>query len=151
MCTIWYMPDIEITRATDLPADSLWPVMSAVREWGVWLPTVDAVRALEPDRPDEVGARYVVEQPGLPRATWTVTAWRPGRSFTWESRSPGVTSTGEHELLPGPGGTTIRLALRWRGPLAPGLRLVLGPKAARYVTHEAASLEATARERAGRA
>ena len=88
-----------------------------------------------------------LEQPGLPRATWTVTAWEPGRSFTWESRAPGVVSTGVHDLLPGPDGATIHLALRWTGPLAGIVRLLLGRRTLDSVTREAAALEATARTR----
>lgn len=138
---------IEVTRHTLLPADALWPVISQVRDWPAWLPTVDAVNALQPDRPDEVGASYVVQQPRLPRATWTITEWRPGRSFTWESRATGVTSVGRHELHPDRGGTTIRLALEWGGPLSGVLRLLLGRRALAYVTTEAEALETTAATR----
>ncbi|NHA68971.1 SRPBCC family protein [Phycicoccus flavus] len=137
----------EVTRPTDLPSDALWPVLADVRHWADWLTTVDAVRAVDPDRPDGVGASYAVDQPRLRRATWTVTAWEPGRGFTWESRSPGVTSTGSHELLAGPEGTTIRLALVWTGPLAGLVRRALGARARDYVTREAEALEATARAR----
>lgn len=144
------MREIEVTRVVALPADALWPVMSDVRRWAVWLPTVDASRAVDPERPDEVGAAYVLDQPGLPRATWTITEWHPGTSFTWESRSPGVTSTGFHELRSGPegpGSTTVRLAVHWQGPLAGAVRLLLGRRSTAYVTREAEALEATARAR----
>lgn len=138
---------IEVIRPTSLSTQALWPVLSDVRNWADWLPTVDASRALEPDRPDEVGASYVLAQPRLPRATWTITDWEPGSSFTWESRSPGVTSTGTHELVPGPGGTTIRLGVTWTGPLAGLIRRLLGARTLAYVTREAEALEATARAR----
>lgn len=135
---------IEVVRETRLPADALWPVLSDVRAWGSWLPTVRSVTPVEPGRPEEVGASYVVLQPGLPRATWTVTEWVPGRTFTWESRSPGVRSTGTHELLPGPDGTGIRLGIAWAGPFAGAVRLLLGRRTRQYVTREAEALEATA-------
>ncbi|MGG5257710.1 SRPBCC family protein [Phycicoccus avicenniae] len=141
---------IDVSRSTALPAEALWPVMSAVRDWGSWLPTVDSVTPTEPDRPDEVGASYVVVQPGLPKATWTVTDWRPGTSFTWESRGPGVRTTGTHELVPGPDGASIRLGITWSGPLAGLVRAVYGRRGLAYVTREAEALEATARERAAR-
>ena len=83
-CTIWNM--IDVTRESTAPVDRLWSTISDVRHWPQWLPTVDAVTPLDPDRPDEVGASYTVEQPGLPTAVWTITAWEEGRSFTWESR-----------------------------------------------------------------
>jgi uncharacterized membrane protein len=138
---------IEVTRPTSLSAEALWPVLSEVRNWPQWLPTVDAVHPVLPDRPEEVGASYVVEQPGLPRATWTITQWRPGESFTWESRSPGIRSTGVHVLTAGTHGTTIRLGIDWSGPLAGVVRVLLGRRTLRYVTTEAESLELTAARR----
>src|SRR4051812_22203291 len=141
---------IEVLRQSTAPADRLWSLMSAVRRWPQWLPTVDAVTALEPGRPDEVGARYTVEQPSLPRAVWTITALHPGRSFTWESTQPGIRSVGTHELRPiADGRTTIVLGLAWSGPLAPVVRLALGRKAHDYVTREAEALDRTGRTDAG--
>ena len=140
---------ITATQSSSAPLDRLWSVMSDVRRWPDWLPTVDAVTPHEPSRPDEVGATYTVEQPGLPRADWTITAIEDGRSFTWESAQPGIRTVGTHELHPGPDGTTtIDLAIDWTGPLAPLLRLVVGRKARDYVTREAAALDATASARA---
>lgn len=138
---------IEAVRATTLPPEALWPVMSAVRDWGAWLPTVRSVTPIAPERPEQVGASYVVLQPGLPPATWTVTDWRPGRSFTWESRAAGLRTTGTHELVPGPDGVSIRLGITWTGPLAGLVRAVYGRRTRHYVTREAEALEATARAR----
>jgi hypothetical protein len=64
---------IRVTKESSAPPGRLWSVMSDVRRWADWLPTVDAVTPLDPDRLDEVGASYTVEQPGLPTAVWTVT------------------------------------------------------------------------------
>ncbi|HET7821014.1 MAG TPA: SRPBCC family protein [Ornithinibacter sp.] len=136
---------IDVTRESTAPVDRLWSTISAVRDWPQWLPTVDAVTPLDPARPDEVGASYTVEQPGLPKAVWTITAWEEGRSFTWESRSPGIRSVGTHTLLPSAhGSTTIELGIAWSGVLAPLVRLALGRKSLDYVTREAAALDATA-------
>jgi uncharacterized membrane protein len=140
---------LTVTRESLAPTDRLWEAMSDVRRWGDWLPTVDAVTPLDPERPDEVGAAYTVEQPGLPRAVWTITAIDEGRSFTWESAHPGILSVGTHELRPGPdGATTIELGIDWSGPLAPLMRLLIGRKARSYVEREAEALDATARTRA---
>ena len=141
---------IEVVRDSRAPADRLWEVMSDVRQWPRWLPTVDAVTPLDPARPDEVGASYAVAQPGLPRAVWTITDIEPGRSFTWESAQPGIRSVGTHVLRPGPAGsTTIQLGIAWTGVLAPLLRLVVGRRAQDYVTREAEALDRTARADAG--
>ncbi|GAA4399894.1 hypothetical protein GCM10023168_07940 [Fodinibacter luteus] len=141
---------IEVAHVSHAPVDRLWSVMSEVRRWPQWLPTVDAVTPLEAARPDEVGARYSVEQPGLPRAVWTITAIDPGRSFTWESEQPGIRSVGTHVLRPeADGGTTIVLGISWWGLLAPVLRLVLGRKTLDYVRQEARALDRTASADAG--
>ena len=141
---------IAVRRQSSAPADRLWELMSDVRRWGEWLPTVDAVTPLDPERPDEVGASYTVEQPGLPKAVWTMTAIDEGRSFTWESAQPGIRTVGTHVLTPaGDGRTTIDLGIAWSGPLAPLLRVAIGRKARDYVTREAAALDATAMADAG--
>jgi uncharacterized membrane protein len=136
---------IDVSRESTAPVDRLWSTMSDVRQWPQWLPTVDAVTPLDPDRADEVGASYTVEQPGLPKADWTITDWQEGRSFSWESTGPGIRSVGTHTLRPnGDGSTTIELGISWSGPLAPFVRLLLGRKGLDYVTREAAALDATA-------
>ena len=136
---------IEVTRRSSAPVDRLWSTISDVRNWGRWLPTVDAVTPHEPDRADEVGRSYTVEQPGLPKAVWTITDWQEGRSFTWESTQPGIRSVGTHVVRPnGDGTATIELGITWSGPLAPIIRLVLGRKSLAYVTREAEALDRTA-------
>ena len=146
-CTVWYM--IVVTKDCTAPAHQLWALLSDVRRWGDWLPTVDSVTPVDPSRPDEVGAEYVVEQPGLRRAVWMITSRDEGRQFTWESRQPGVLTVATHELRPGPDGTTtVELGITWSGPLAPLVRLAFGRKTRDYVTREAEALEATASARA---
>jgi uncharacterized protein YndB with AHSA1/START domain len=141
---------IRVTRESSAPPDRLWSVMSDVRRWAHWLPTVDAVTPLEPDRPDDVGASYTVDQPGLPTAVWTVTERDDGRSFTWESARPGIRTVGTHTLTPAASGTTtIELGIEWSGALAPLVRVALGRRSLRYVTREAEALDATARSDAG--
>lgn len=141
---------IHVSRQSTAPADRLWATISDVRCWPQWLPTVDAVTPLEPDRPDEVGASYTVEQPGLARAVWTITEWEEGRSFTWESARPGIRSVGTHTLSPGGDGTTtIELGITWSGLLAPLVRLLVGRKSLDYVTREAVALDTTAGVDAG--
>ena len=147
-CTVWNM--IDVTRQSTAPADRLWAVLSDVRRWPQWLPTVDAVTPLEPDRPDEVGASYTVEQPGLPRAVWTMTAIEPGRSFTWESARPGIRTVGTHTLTPADWQHHHRAgASQWSGVLAPLIRLRSGARA--WTTSPARRRHSTAppRRRAG--
>lgn len=127
---------------TTVSADQAWRVLSDLPGWPSWCPTVTAVIAVDPARSPGVGAAYRVRQPKLPAATWTITSWRPGEGFTWESTAPGLHSTGVHDLAPTPDGTRIELELRWRGPLRWVLELLYGRLSRRYVTTEAAALAA---------
>jgi hypothetical protein len=130
------------TAVTTATTDRARQVLSDLTNWPLWCPTVTAVEPIDPFREPGEGAAYRVRQPRLPAATWTITSWRPGEGFTWESPAPGVRSTGVHDLVSTPDGTRIELALRWRGPLRWVLELLYGRLSRRYVTTEAAALAA---------
>ena len=78
---------MEVTRRTDLSPDCLWAVMSDVREWPQWLDTMNDLDPLEPERPEEVGAAYRLDQTGFPTATWTITE-RPRARVSRSAGSP---------------------------------------------------------------
>ncbi len=138
---------VEAVHESHAPADRLWTVLSEVRGWPRWLSTVHAVTPLEPGRPDEVGASYAVEQPGLPETVWTITEVVPGRSFTWESSAPGMRSVATHELRPADDGATrIVLAVRWSGALGAVVRFLVGRTVRHYVSVQAEALDRTATE-----
>lgn len=105
--------------------------------------SIDRVELL--DRPLALGGRARVHQPRLRPAVWTVTAFAENRTFTWESRSPGVRTVAAHDIVPRPDGTvSVRLTLDQTGPLAPVASLLLGRLSRRYVTMEANGLKAKA-------
>ncbi len=68
------------------------------------------------DEPFTLSSRARVHQPKLPAAVWTVTAFKENETFTWESRSPGVTTTAAHDITPTQNGVTVRLTLTQKGP-----------------------------------
>ena len=87
-------------------------------------------------------SRARVHQPRLPAAVWTVTEFEENTGFTWESRSPGVTTVAGHHLSAKPDGTvTVRLSIDQTGPLAPVVSLLTGRLTRRYVTMEAHGLK----------
>lgn len=132
---------IERRTTSDAAPDRVWAVLSDLDAWPHWLPTVTRVEREDPVVAPGVGAAYVVEQPRLPRTRWEVTEWVPGRSFTWTSSSPGVTSTATHELVPtATGGTEIVLAITWTGPASRILGLLYGRLTRRYLETETAAL-----------
>lgn len=130
---------------TDVAAapETVWDLISDVRHWPDLLPqTVSSVTPLDPARPEEVGARYVMEQPRIPRATWELTEWSPSERFTWQSRTFGVTTTGSHTVEDLPGvGSRATLAIEWTGPLGPLVRLAYGKLTQRYVDIEGGNLK----------
>lgn len=128
----------EITRSSSASPADLWRVVSEVTGWPNHLDTFDSV-APAPNSPARsgIGARYLVRQPGLPAATYQVTQWDPGVSFTWIARSPGVSTVATHRVTGRTGGSELTLTLDWRGPLAPALRLFVGRRVASMVTLEA--------------
>ena len=124
------------------PPATVWALISDVRRWPDLLPTtVTSVTPVEPDRPEEPGARYVMEQPRIPRATWEMLEWAPPHRFVWQSRSPGVRTTGTHVVEPSSDGCLVTLSIAWDGPLAPLVRLAYGRLTQRYVDTEAGQLK----------
>ena len=105
-----------ISSTTDIaaPPEQVWDLISDVRHWPELLPhTVSSVTPLEADRPEEVGARYVIEQPKLARATWEITEWAPPNQFTWRSHTAGVTTTGTHVVEAANASAVQGLVPRW--------------------------------------
>lgn len=142
------MPGLEhsVTIAAD-PA-RIWSVLVDVERWPERIPTVDTVERLDPG-PLAVGSRTRLQQPRLPTAVWTVTDLVEGSSFTWESRSPGVTIAATHVVEPHPEGGRLTLAVSISGPLA-GVGWLMTRKLTRqYVGTEAASMKRAAEGSAG--
>ena len=132
------------SSTTDIaaPPQRVWDLISDVRRWPELLPhTVSSVTPLEADRPEEVGARYVIEQPKLARATWEITEWAPPHQFTWRSHTAGVTTTGAHTVQPHGDGSRATLSIDWTGPLAGLVRLGYGRLTQRYVDVEGGNLK----------
>lgn len=123
----------------DASPERLWTLLSDLPRWPELLPTISSVQHLGGPQPPGVGSRYRVRQPGLPAATYEITQWEPGEGFTWEARSPGVTSSATHRLAAEGGGALLDLTFAWSGPLAPLVRWLGGRKGQRYVEAEAAT------------
>jgi uncharacterized membrane protein len=98
--------DIEAT------APLVFALNADVEAWPRLTPTVTAVELLD-DHPLELGSRARIKQPGQRPTVWTVTAFEPDRTFTWEARAMGVAMTATHIVEPTPTGcrNTLRLDL----------------------------------------
>lgn len=130
-----------LTHDIDASADEVWRVLRDVENWPQWTPTMRRIRPLS-GGPLAVGSRYRVEQPRLLPAVWEVTACEPGRSFTWATRSPGVTTVAEHLLTPRPDGVRMVQNLDQTGPLERLIRPLFGGLVRRYVETEGQGLKA---------
>jgi len=134
----------------DAPADVVWDVFADVEHWPEWTESVDGLVAL--DSPElEVGRRFELDQPRLPKLVWEVTELDPGRSWTWRQRSPGATAFASHWVEPLPGGRTlVRQRIDQRGPVGALTGLLMRRLTRRYLDLEGRGLKAASERRVGR-
>ena len=137
------MPGLQHTVTIAAPPERVWAVLIDVERWPERIPTVDAVERLDTG-PLAVGSRTRLRQPRLQPAVWTVTELVEGSSYTWESRSSGVTVTATHLVEPVSDGSRLTLALDVSGPLSGVGWLMTRSLTRRYVETEAASIERAA-------
>ena len=84
----------------------------------------------------EVGKRFAIKQPPLPKLVWEVTEVEPGASWTWRQRSPGGQTLGVHEVVPlGAGRTLVRQRIDQRGPLGALVGVLMRRLTERYLGH----------------
>jgi uncharacterized membrane protein len=129
----------ETTVGINAPTEVIWSVLTDVTTWPEWTASIREVELLAP-QPLRLGSRVKVRQPKLPTAVWEVADFQPGRSFTWVNRSPGMTSTGVHEIVAGVEQPQVRLMIDQSGPLSFLARPFLS-MTRRYVEMEAAGLK----------
>ncbi len=122
------------------PAEHVWAILVDVESWPEWTHSMSRV-AREGRGEFGVGSRARVTQPRIGTATWEVTDLEPDRSYAWESRRPGITTSAHHTVTPHAGGCSVRLEVRQRGPLA----FLVGPLTAgltrRFILAEAQGLK----------
>jgi uncharacterized membrane protein len=135
-----------VTVDIDAPPARVWEVVADVERWPEWTPSFTTLHLLDP--PLRVGSRAVAEQPRLPRTTWTVTELGEGAGFTWEARSPGLRTVGEHRVeLLDDGRTRATLTITQQGWLGALMGLVYRGLTERYLALEAEGLKARAEGR----
>lgn len=129
------------------PASVVWDVYTDVERWPEWTASVERVVAL--DGPSiEVGKRFEIKQPRMPKLVWEVTEVAPGSSWKWRQRSPGGTTIAYHEVAGGPDGTTlVRQGVDQRGPLGALVGLLMRRTTRRYLELEARGLKERSEQR----
>jgi uncharacterized membrane protein len=140
--------DIVETFDIAAPADVVWSVIADVERWPSWTDSIDEVRITSAG-PLAVGSAASIKQPGMPRATWTVTEWDAGRSFTWEATGPGIRTSGVHTVEPtGDGTSRATLSVHQSGALDGVMRVLFGRRFRAFVAMEAAGLARRSAEQA---
>ncbi|MFI0354683.1 SRPBCC family protein [Actinomadura sp. 9N407] len=126
----------EITVGIDAAPETIWDLLIDIEHWPRMTASVTQAQRLD-DGAFGKGSRVRVDQPKLQPAVWTVTEFEPGRSFVWESRTPGIVTTGAHIVTD----DGVTLSLTQKGAAAPLLGLLYGRLIRRYVTMEAEGLK----------
>ena len=137
-------------HAIDIDASptAVWAVLSDVPAWPTW---TESMRSAEwvGESGLSVGHAARIEQPKLRPATWTVTEVDVGRSFTWETKSPGFKITATHTISPREaGGVTVALSTNVSGLLGPIIGALTAKIGRRYVATEAEGLKRRCEEQA---
>jgi uncharacterized membrane protein len=125
------------------PPELLWRLTVDIEGWPRLTSTMTSVRRLD-EGPLRVGGEALVKQPGLRAARWRVTELADGGRFVWQSTAGGVTSVGEHLVVPDGDGTRLTLAVRQSGVLAGLVGALYGRRIRRFVDIEAAGFRAAA-------
>jgi uncharacterized membrane protein len=135
---------IEITAQ----AETVWQVYSDVERWPDWTASMDEI-AFVRGHALEDGAAVRIKQPRLPRVTWQVTELTPGRSWVWESRSPGSRTVARHVVTPlDEGSTRVEQSIDQTGPLGSLIGRLMAGTTRRYLRMEAEGLKAAAEQSA---
>jgi uncharacterized membrane protein len=125
----------QVRTTVNASPEEIWRLYVDVERWPEINKNTSEVRRLD-SGPFQVGSEAMVKQPGLPRTRWRVTALDPGRSFIWETASPGLTTVGEHIVETSESGSVITIGIRLRGPLAGVTEALLGRRTQRSITME---------------
>lgn len=127
----------------DASPEVVWEVFTDVERWPEWTASVTNLVAL--DGPAiEVGRRFEIQQPKMPKLVWEVTEVDPGVSWTWSQRTPGGTTLATHEVVPqGDGRTLVRQRIDQRGPVGVVVGVLMRRLTRRYLELEARGLKTT--------
>jgi uncharacterized membrane protein len=129
------------------PARDVWEVFADVERWPEWTRSMKRVVPLD-GAGIELGRRFEIKQPSLPKLLWEVTEVDPGVSWTWRQRSRGSTTLASHEVVPqGAGRTTVRQRIEQRGPAGAAVGILMLPLTRRYLHLEAEGLKTRVEQR----
>jgi uncharacterized membrane protein len=124
----------------DATSQKVWEVVSDVENWPKWTKSMREVSWLDGAKMG-VGSRARIRQPAMLPLVWQVSSLDPGRSFTWQTTSPGVKSVAKHRIEQNGGRITLTLEFRQTGPAAGFIETFLGKRTKRNIQMEAEGLK----------
>lgn len=98
-------------------AHTVFSVLADVEKWNEWTKSITSISFLEKER-FVVGGKARILQPRLSPAIWTITEIVENKSFTWMTKTLGVTITATHSLDSTLEGTIVELRLIYEGLLS---------------------------------
>jgi len=132
--------------AIDAPASIVWDLYADVERWPEWTASVERIVAL--DGPGiEIGKRFEIKQPRLPKLVWEVTDVDPGVSWRWQQRSLGATAVATHEVTATDAATTVvHQQIEQRGPIGAATGVLMRRLTKRYLELESQGLKAVSEQ-----
>jgi uncharacterized protein YndB with AHSA1/START domain len=130
----------EITVDIDASPERIWDVMMDVEKWPEWTPSMTSLKRLDSGELRE-GSRVRIKQPKLAPATMTVTHLERDKTFTWETRAPGLVATATHTIIPRGSASAVVLKLVFDGLIGGILGRAMKNLNERYIAYEAAGLK----------
>lgn len=124
---------------TDVPAETLYRVISDIENWSRWDDELEFVRMEGDVRP---GARFVLKPKGGPNVSMSIESVLPPSRLVDIAYLPGAKLRTIHEFLPAGNQTTVRFTLEIWGILGFLWRKAVGEK---QIAGAAAQIEALAR------
>ena len=132
----------ETTIEIDAAPSQVWETYLEVERWPEWTASVERILPLG-DGALEVGSRFEIKQPRLPKLVWVVTEVDSGRPWTWEQHSFGEHTVATHEVGSNEvGGALVRLRIDQRGSIGAAVGAVMKRLTRRYLDLEANGLKA---------
>ena len=123
------------------PASVVWDVFTDVERWSEWTASIERIIALD-GAGIEVGKRFEIKQPRMPKLVWEVTAVDPAISWTWRQKTPGSTAFATHEVTAfGADRTVVRQKIDQRGPMGVTVGAVTRRLTRRYLDLAAQGLK----------
>src|SRR4051794_31807352 len=126
----------QVTVPIAASAEAAWLVLADLERWPTWTESMTKVERVGTGELAP-GLRVKVKQPKLREAEFEVTEVERGRTFTWVSKAPGITTTASHDLTgTGPGASEVTLTFEMVGPLGGITGALFGGLIRRYVQME---------------